>query len=86
MVFRKERRGDRRHRHRKHGHEPQHQRVYPCDAEIGEPAARLGDGEPPLRADQFDRRHDEEHAREHAEAQQPVALAEKTVHGGETSR
>ena len=30
---------------------------------------------------QLDRRHDEEHAREHGEAGEPVALTEKTVHG-----
>ena len=35
---------------------------------------------------ELDRRHDEEHAQEHGEAGEPVALAEKTVHGSETSR
>ena len=43
MLLGEERRGDRGKRHGKERHEPQHQRIDAGNAEIGEPAARLGD-------------------------------------------
>ena len=76
MLLGEERRGDRGKRHGKERHEPQHQRIDAGDAEIGEPAARLGDAQASLWPQQLDRRHDQEHAGEHRKPDKPVALAE----------
>ena len=77
VLLREERRGDRGNRYREGGHKPQDQNT--SNAKISEPASRLEDAEPTLRADELDRRQ-EKHAGKDREANEPIALAKKTVH------